>query len=349
LIDPFSEWMKIRGWWASILSYRSGDDFKFFALEPSDIAVSGLERIRAEIQAMNLGRGVRLDIQATLHCVQALIKLSDAFQDEPDPIPLLGKSPRAVISGLRQAYFKSLGTAAALMNDAFLPLPDWFAIRTTADATVYLSVIDEAVARPGGCLNSLQENNSDDGETLQRYREWLTAGELLDLLDFHQRFALHLMQRLSRREWARPFNTVNLTALLSRAYEGKHHVTEIIEDPGFRSVARALRNSTVYALTIDNLKREVRFGIAQRWKQKLKAGNEEFAAEVAEFVQDYNWETARKLEGKGHSVTTEELDSVLHLIQTRTAALVGPLLLAYGYARAPKVEQSPSEAPAVEP
>ena len=57
------------------------------------------------------------------------------------------------------------------------------------------------------------------------------------------------MQRISRNEWARPFGTENLTTLLTRAYEEEFHVTEIIEDPGFQSVARALRNATVYALT----------------------------------------------------------------------------------------------------
>ena len=54
------------------------------------------------------------------------------------------------------------------------------------------------------------------------------------------------------------------------------------------------------------------------------------------FVQDYNWETAHRLKGKGHSVTTEELDSLVRLIQKRSSELVGALLLAYGYARAPK-------------
>jgi hypothetical protein len=246
-----------------------------------------------------------------------------------------------VIAGLRQAYFKSLGTAAALMNDAFLPLPDWFAIQTEEDANAYLSIIDEVSAK-GGCLKSLQEKHSDDGRVLQQYREWLLSGELPDLLEFHYLFALHLMQCLSRKDWARPFGTENLSTLLTRAYEEKHKVTEIIENPGFQSVARALRNATVYAL-LPNPRHEVRFGIAQKWKQKMKAGNEEFAATVAEFVQDYNWETARRLKGKGHSVTTEELDALLLLIHKRKADIVGALLLAYGYARAPKVETAQPE------
>ena len=119
-------------------------------------------------------------------------------------------------------------------------------------------------------------------------------------------------------------------------------MTEIIEDRGFQSVARALRNATIYALNLPKANREVRFGIAQKWKQKMKAGDEELATVIAEFVQDYNWETASRLKGKGHAVTTEELDSLLRLVPGR-AELVGSLLLAYGFARAPKVETGQPE------
>jgi len=341
LIDSFSEWMKMRGLWTAMLLYRSDEDFKFFVIEPTDIAVDELEGLRTDLQSLPLYGGVQLDIKAALHCTRILIQRSDAMQDGPGVMKLLGRRPRAVIAGLRQAYFKSLGTAAALMNDAFLPLPDWFAITNRDDARAYTVIIDEVIAK-GGCLNSLQEKHSDDGRVLQQYREWLLSGELPDLLEFHYLFALHLMQCLSRKDWARPFGTENLSILLTRAYEEKN-VTEIIENPGFQSIARALRNATVYALTIPNQKREVHFGIAQKWKQKMKAGDEEFAAEVAEFVQEYNWETAHRLKGKGHSVTTDDLDALLLLIHERKADLVGALLLAYGYARAPKVESTQPE------
>ncbi len=344
LVDSFSEWMKMRGLWRAALLYRSDDDFKFFVIEPTDIALDELEGLRVALQQENLWGGVQLDIKAALQCTRILIQRSDAMQDGSGGMKLLGLRPRAVISGLRQAYFKSLGTAAALMNDAFLPLPDWFAIASRDDARAYTVIIDEVIAK-GGCLNSLQEKHSDDGRVLQQYREWLLSGELTDLLEFHYLFAMHLMQCLSRKDWVRPFGTENLSILLTRAYEEKHKVTEIIENPGFQSVARALRNATVYALTIPNQKREVRFGIAQKWKQKMKAGDEEFAAAVAEFIQDYNWETAHRLKGVGHSVTTEDLDTLLFLIHKRKADLVGALLLAYGYARAPKVEiTQPEEA-----
>jgi len=341
LIDPFAEWMKLRGLWEAMLLYRSDEDFKFFVIEPGDIPYGHIPAIREALNRLNLWGGVRLDINATLQCLRILITRSDALQPGINGIPLRHRRPRQVIRGLRQAFFKSLGTAAALMNDAVLPIPDWFPVENATDAEAYLQIIDEMVEK-GGCLNSLQESNTDDCRILQLFREWLLTGELEDLLEFHHLFAPHLIRRFASGDWARPFGTENLSALLTRAYE-ERQVTEIIEDRGFQSVARAVRNATIYALTIPNLKREVRFGLAQKWKQKIKGGDEEFTVELAEFVQEYNWETAHRLKGVGHMVTTEELDSFMKLVEKRHAEIVGSLLLAYGFARAPRVESGQSD------
>ena len=337
LIDPFSEWMKMRGLWEAMLLYRSGEDFKFFVIEPGDISFAHIRAIRTELSKMALWGGIRLDINATLHCARLLLGRLG--------VGGLGRrTPRKVIRGLRQAYFKSLGTAAALMNDAMLPLPDWFAVHDEDDLECYRQIISEIIDK-GGCLNSLDEKHSDDGLILQAFREWLLTGHLSDLLEFHHCFAAHLMQRYASKEWVRPFGTENLSKLLTKSFREKN-VIEIIEDAGFQSVARAIRNATIYAVSLPNSKREVRFGLAQKWKQKIKSGDPEFAATLAEFVQDYNWETAHKLKGAGHMVATGELDSLLRLVQSRGAEIVGSLLLAYGFAKAPKVDSAEPDAEA---
>jgi hypothetical protein len=120
----------------------------------------------------------------------------------------------------------------------------------------------------------------------------------------------------------------------------------IIGDEGFRNIARALRNTTVYAAGMSNSNREVRFGLAQRWKQKMKAGNGPFLAEVGDFVQAQNWEVVHRLKGRGFQVSASDLDHLVELVDQHGADLVGSLLLAYGYARAPKTEAEDA-APAV--
>ena len=49
--------------------------------------------------------------------------------------------------------------------------------------------------------------------------------------------------------------------------------------------------------------REIRFGFAQKLKQRIKAGDSEFLAELSDFVQQQNWEVVHRLNGKGFQVS----------------------------------------------
>lgn len=332
LTDSFEDWMKLRACFRAMLAYRDGDDFKFFVVEPSDISQPAVERIIARVRELNLWGGVKLDILAVLRATEALINYSDLRPQ--GLVALKGKSPRKVVAGLWQAYFKSLGTAAALMNNALFPLPDWFELKNEEDAEVMLRLIEEFVGSPSGCLNSLDIKHSDDGAILQQFRDWLNTGELSDFLRFNAAFAVHLMQRKTRQEWARPLSTESLTFLLSRGY----NMSNIVSNQGFLSVARAIRNATIYSVGERPVDIDTRFGLAQKWKQKFKGGKNEFLAAVGEFIQEYNWEVINRRGRKYHTVSTTDLDQLAQLVEDNEAETVGMLLLAYGYAQAPKTE-----------
>jgi hypothetical protein len=334
LIDPFEDWLKLRACFKAMLAYREGDDFKFFVVQPSHIANTAIERVVAAVREMNLWGGVRLDILAILRATETLIAYSDLHPQ--GSIAIRGKSPQKVVAGLWQAYFKSLGTAAALMNNALFPLPDWFELQTPDDATKMVALIHEFIgARDrAGCLSSLDVKHSDDGAILQQFRTWLNSGELSDFLSFDASFAVHLIQRRTRQEWARPLSTENLTFLFSKGY----NMTDVVSNPGFLSIARAIRNATIYSVGERSVDIDTRFGLAQKWKQKLKGGAPEFLGAVGEFVQEYNWEVINRRNRKYHVVSTTDLDQLAHLVQEHGVETVGLLLLAYGYAQAPKTE-----------
>jgi hypothetical protein len=340
VINPFAEWMKYRGAHNAMLAYRNGDDFKFFVIEPANIGVQKITELRAELRDLNLWGGIRLDIHADLRLAELLIEHSDVMGQEG--INLRGKTLPKIVRGLRQAFFKNLGMGAALMNDAFLPLPDWFVIDNEEDAKKFLEIIREHIGdnQKGGCLNSLKEDRSDDVPILQQYRKWLTTSDINDFLYFHAIFAEHIIKKRAKEEWVREFTTENLNIIFIRRYGLK----EIVENSGFLSVAWAIRNATITALWLDKQKKkkfDVRYGLAQNWKQKIKGGAKEFVPALAEFVQDYNWEVVHRLDGKFHTVSTEDLNKVIALINADdkdNSELVGMLLLAYGYAKAPKAE-----------
>lgn len=282
LTDPFEDWLKLRAAFIAMLAYRDGDDFKLFVLEPAQASPTMLAEIATDLRKINLWGGVRLDIHAVLRCTAELIRHSDVMAN--GPVRLKGRFPRDVIAGLRQAYFKSLGTAAALMSDTLFPLPDWFAIDTREEAGEMLEIINEFIGSgaDSGCLGSLNEKYSDEYSALQRFRDWLSTGSLLDLLSFHAAFAVHLMQKRAKQEWNRPFSTERLTILLSKRYA----MNEIVTNSGFLSIARAIRNATIYSVgETARVEISTHFGLAQKWKQKLRTGKADFVAAVADFVQ----------------------------------------------------------------
>ena len=115
-------------------------------------------------------------------------------------------------------------------------------------------------------------------------------------------------------------------------------MTEIVSNAGFLSIARAVRNATIYSVGEKSVEINTQFGLAQKWKQKLKGGKLELLGAIGEFVQEYNWEVINRRNRKYHVVQTTDLDQLAGLIEKYDAETVGLLLLAYGYAQAPRTE-----------
>lgn len=342
VVEPFAEWMKYRGAYNAMLPFRNGDDFKLFVIEPSEIGPKALSILRRRLLDLNLWGGIRLDIEAILRLTEELIMHSDVVQGE---IRLRGRRPSEIVKGLRQAFFKSMGTAAALMNDAFLPLPDWFCIQNRDDANAFLGIIKEHIGyyengqRKQGCLGSLDENHSGDVPLLQQYRKWLATSDKFDLLEFFAKYSVLGMEKRGKKEWVKEFSTENLNILFGRGYGMK----KIVENTGFVNIANAIRNSTVSSF--ENVKSgwkgsgyETQFGMAQEWKQKIKGGKQAFIPALSDFVQKHNWEAVHKLKKSSPPISQEDLSGMLILIDQYGVELIGMILLAYGYARASRTE-----------
>ncbi len=109
----------------------------------------------------------------------------------------------------------------------------------------------------------------------------------------------------------------------------------ITEQPGFKSVARAIRYATVYATEKGGSNREVQSGLADAWRAQIAEGEKALIGAIADFVQRFNWESTQ-IGAKAHTVKTAELDDLFALVEAHGAELVGKLLLAYGHSRAPK-------------
>lgn len=127
---------------------------------------------------------------------------------------------------------------------------------------------------------------------------------------------------------------------------------DIVEDPGFRAVAGAIRQSTVteqYHKSKGNQVFEIEYGLFQDFKRKARFP-EQFVGALSEFVNSYNAQNARReeqLKGKGgrrrSRLTVSDLDRVIELIDKHGSESVAMLLIAYGSARDPRAPDEAAE------
>lgn len=130
---------------------------------------------------------------------------------------------------------------------------------------------------------------------------------------------------------------------------------EIINDAGFESVARAVRESTVKAQHRkvrgkeggEKAWREVRYELLHDIHRTRKTPGNDFIECVSEFISRYNYENARHREETKNmksapaNVSDEEFKSFISLVSRFGAPTVGALLAAYGSCKEKWEEDEP--------
>ena len=113
----------------------------------------------------------------------------------------------------------------------------------------------------------------------------------------------------------------------------------ILDTPGFKNIAYAIRQSTVVAQWRKqqrDRRYDVRYGLGQQLARKAHYP-QEFIAELSEFLQSYNAENAQVMENRAgpyrRSILMSDIDDIVALVDEHGSRVVCNLLVAYGYAR----------------
>ena len=334
------EYLKAVGMYHSAVPRRvqGTDDRKTYALAPVNMRLKDNEAIlKAFQEALWNDTAVKMDILAALRYTRCFLEWCEAGRGQDLLAEMLGQGPENFVAGMYVAYYKSLGQASAVMNLSFLGLPRWMRVESPGDVTLYKEVIEEHEQ----VIRSIEEGRGGY-DLLVSYRDFLSGGKWKDFFDFTAAYSSFLMQELSREHyWVRPFTTRNLEVLIMKSNEP---LSPILETPGFRNIAEAIRRSTIIPQYRGRgeSEYEVRYGLGQELKRKALY-NDEFIAALSEFVQSYNAENARVYEKTGKqyrkNILTTDLEDVVRLVDKYGAATVGSLLIAFGYAREPREEE----------
>jgi hypothetical protein len=314
------------------------DDRKTYALAPVNMRLGANDNVLADFQeTLWNDTAVKMDILAALRYTRCFLHWCEESRGQDLMAELLGQGPENFVAGMYVAYYKNLGQASAVMNLSFIELPRWMRVETPSDVTLYKEVIEEHE----NIISSIDEEKGGY-DLLVYYRDFLSGGRWEAFFDFTAAYGPFLMRELDREHyWVKPFTIENLRRLIMKSNEP---LMPILESPGFRNIAEAIRRSTIIPQYRGRGESEydIRYGLGQELKRKALY-NHEFIAALSEFMQSYNAENARVYEKTGKqyrkNILTSDIEDVVRLVDKYGATTVGNLLIAFGYARETKEEE----------
>lgn len=285
---------------------------------------------------------IKMDIQAALRYTAAMLDHWEAAQQSS------GRRRRAsdFVEGFAVASFKDLGSALAVMNVATIGLPDWVDWpRTVEQAREWKGVVEEHQR----LISALDEKKSEEEHLLRNYRDFLSSRDpTLDaFFAFTTGYAGHAIRKMSKRQPVRRLTTDNLEVIVMAQEEHRSRkLKPIIDNPGFRSVAAAIRQSTVtqqfFKAQRDDNTYDVRYGLADELHRRSR-DDADFMRALAKFLQEYSQENARVMERelkkgnknypKRNPISGDDIAQITALVDDYGAPTVASLLIAFGYAR----------------
>lgn len=354
--DPFLEWLRYRGYFAEACPFFQGqkaENIRLLCPIPHNVRIDVLKQIAFELRTTQgvFGGAPKLDSLAVLKLAELLIRRSEEYHDaQTSALPgnsLFGRTPADIISGVYVTHYQSLGNAKAVSAMFILALPGWLAINDAKDAEAFLEILDEHQR----VVRSLRDDHSDEIGLLIDYRRFLESrGEhsIELLVAFMARYGPLVVRGREQGRRVPQFRTDNLEKLIMQNAPG---LRPILDDPGFKAVAAAVRSATVSAQAQKAMNRsdyrEIRYDLIPELRRKSSLpGDHALVQTLAEFISLYNVENARRRElGKSapRNITTEELEGLVALIDTHHAETVGPMLCAYGSCRVPRSTEEPEE------
>ncbi len=323
-------------------------DRKTYVLLPKNIKLSTSNRVFNRFRKILWANtAIKMDIIAALKYAHTFLEEWSNGQINDEFLLMLGDiQPGDHVQGLAVAYYKDMGSALAVLNQSTINLPRWAEkVTTKEEAQQFLDILEEHEQ----IIQNFKEDRGLEYDMLYQYRSFLSSGELRDFFQFTASFSSYLTNKIEAKEYVHQFTTKNLEALM-KSKNAK--LTPILENEGFRNVAHAIRQATVNAqwAKIHNQRLyDIQYGLGAELKRKANY-NAEFVQALTDFMQRYNQETVQMAERyKGEpprrrkQITTDDIAQVIALIDEYGAKTVGNMLIAFGYAKDSKTNETESE------
>lgn len=327
----------LNGMLSQLIKVGTGYDMKVFVPEYNEILYDKQrELVRRFKKYIKGNTPIKIDILNILLFTKTFIEFTPEFRG----------NIRNTLNGFYSVNQKDLGQNKAVVNIALIQTPD-FIIINEDNANDWVNTLNYLIT-----LISRINEQGDAIQGLLSFRNFLSSSDLESFFKFCRWYSVYFTHALAQEKYYLPISPNFLNKLFKLMETENIKLTEIIENNGFQSIAKAIRKSTVSLQYTpkDQRKFEIRYGLAQEIQNKSKSKTD-LATFIGEFTGAYNAETARVKEKTGESfranVKDEEILKCIQLLDKYPSRLVGSLLSAYGFALekkdAPKDEVKETE------
>lgn len=345
--NEYIQYLRYGGYFSVAVPHMSKGGLRVLIPAPADISLVALETVIGELRSNRflVGRKLKLDVLAALGLAELLIRHSE-FEDSSSgqfpELSLCGRTPAEIISGIYVTYYMSTSRYGRSISElTFVGLPGWFQISSKQDADAWLSIL----AEHRKVIQGLDEKVSEEIGLLEQYRRMLQIREneaFLSLLEFASSYGAYWMSATNNPKKSR-MSRLSTSNIERMAKSMAPEIAKILQDPGFQSIARAIRKSTVSAQAQKAMGskpwREIRYGLIAELNRK-RFVKEELLEALGTFIAQYNSENARQreiqksLKAAPANVSTQDMESFVRLVdEIGNPALIGSLLCAYGTCR----------------
>lgn len=345
------EWLKAVGFYDAAITrlVRGGKDRKTFVVSPRELSHSVSRAVMIDFaNAMSSETSTKFDVLAAIRYTGALLSYVSRDDSFLARLLKLRDVQKRVVAGFDTAFYKDLGNAVATMNISFVALPGWVRVESRDDIALYADRTDNRGLLPQLELLTRQfdESHSDAFTLLQHLRDFVSGDDLAAFFRFSTGFSAYYMGARERGQYAYQMTTEFVERLIMGT---DPRLTPILESEGFQNIAYAVRQSTVtaqYRKQQGDRKYDVRYGLGQELARKA-IYPDSFIATLSDFLHKYNAENAQVMENRSgpyrRSIKTTDIDDIVRLIDEYGSETVANLLIAYGYARAPREGSDPAE------
>jgi len=326
------------GFYKSFIMKNVSGNRIYSVIDPAQVKLYNFDEIYSRIEP-DYYPGSTLEKQNILYLSDFIVKLLDYLKEFEKQDIFIHKRNKLsnLVRGLKSVYLVDMGQNYVIKNIYNLNIPNWVLLNSEEEADKFKEVFNEIdyLIRP------INDENEDIIIFQELYR-FLTTENVEYLLNYYYQHAILAMQRLGNDDGARIYTKKSMKFILSKLEEVSDvSYSEILENDGFQNFGRAIRNSTLIPIYLEE-KKKIKFGLLQDLK-RASLNKDTLVTELSEFMATYNNENGLEAFHEGQqkraNLTTKDLEDVVGLIDDHDSKIVGNMLLAYGFGKDEKVEE----------